>query len=428
MTSMSHIDIGKSTDRFGNPIDPSVNYARGKILASSLDEASRMEHAFHLIQERAKEKGVDAFFNFTGLHRDYAVAPEHLAFAEEWVGPALFWDDLVRRARAHLGGNAQHRVALFNRASAGIVATMLALAEPATTVISVCPGNGPHPSIRKGVELSRADLFHADSLEAVDECLSSRQVRLIVLTGVSSELGVIDAEMLRCVIERGKSRNIPTFLDDAYGARLRPIVYRQPKSLETGADLVITSCDKAGFGGPRAGLMAGSPAMVDRVAARASELGMEARPPLALGVYESLVHFDPERLWNEVRFGESIFKELSTRYGPDRVLKTGLGATIAEEDALEIVQRHRTSHTPLPFVPAEITAAIGMFWLYRFGIITVNAMGQPGARVSLRFKPDPVEIERFGGIGKMMDVVEEGFEEVAKKAASAEEMKQLILG
>ena len=425
---MTKFDAGRTMDRFGNPIDPSVNYARGNILSSSLDESIRREHASHSIRERVKQKGIDAFYNFTGLHRDYPVTPEHLSFAEEWVGPALFWDDLVRLTREHLGGNQEHRVAVFNRASAGIIATMLALAEPGTTVISVSPGNRPHPSISRGVKLSNADLFDADSLETVDACIASRKVNLIVTTGVSSDLAVIDAGLLQSVIERGNVQNIPTFLDDAYGARLRPIVYRQPKSLETGADLAITSCDKAGLGGPRAGLMAGRPELVNRVDARASELGMEARPPLALGVYESLVHFDPERLRKEVQLGETIYKELSSKYGSNRVRQTGLGATIPEEDAMDIVQSYRDPPTPLPFVPAEITAGIGMFWLFRFGIITVNAMGQPGARVSLRFKPDPVEIDKFGGVGRLLEVVEEGFQEIAGVAVSAEEMRRLILG
>jgi L-seryl-tRNA(Ser) seleniumtransferase len=319
-------------------------------------------------------------------------------------------------------------VAIFNRASAGIVATILALVEPETTVISVSPGNRPHPSIRRGTKLANAELINADSPEAVDACLSSRKVSLMVITGVTSELDVIDAAMLRSVIERADSQSIPTFLDDAYGARLRPIVYDQPKSLRTGADIAVTSCDKAGFGGPRAGLMAGRPDLVDRVAARASELGLEARPPLALGVYESIVHFDPDRLRKEVQFGELIYSELASRYGSDRVRQTGLGAAISEEDAMEIVHYYRKSHSPLPFVPAEITAGIGMFWLYRYGIITVNAMGQPGARVSLRFKPDPVEIERFGGINRVLETVDEGFQKIAKETVSIEWMKKLILG
>ena len=34
-----------SPDRFGNPIDPSVGYARGSVLRSSADEVRRLRHA-----------------------------------------------------------------------------------------------------------------------------------------------------------------------------------------------------------------------------------------------------------------------------------------------------------------------------------------------------------------------------------------------
>ena len=44
----------------------------------------------------------------------------------------------------------------------------------------------------------------------------------------------------------------------------------QAETLELGADYGITSCDKAGLGGPRAGLMVGRPDLVERAVAHAS--------------------------------------------------------------------------------------------------------------------------------------------------------------
>ncbi len=40
------------TDRFGNPIDPTVSYARGSFLASELDEMLCQRHGYALIRER----------------------------------------------------------------------------------------------------------------------------------------------------------------------------------------------------------------------------------------------------------------------------------------------------------------------------------------------------------------------------------------
>jgi L-seryl-tRNA(Ser) seleniumtransferase len=258
--------------------------------------------------------------------------------------------------------------------------------------------------------------------------LSIIEVSLVVITGVSSELEVINEFVLMETIRLAKEYGVTTFLDDAYGARLRPIIYGQPKTLETGVDIGITSCDKAGLGWPRAGLMAGTPDLIDRVITRAEELGLEARPPLALGVCTSLAKFDPNKLRCEVELGEKIYEQLSERFGKERVKRTGLGATIPEEDAWEIVQALRPGGEQLPFLPAEITAGIGIYWLEHYGMITVNALGQPGARVSLRFKPDPSEVERFGGISALIEAIDDGLRYIAEKAGSLTEMKQLILG
>ena len=105
-----------------------------------------------------------------------------------------------------------------------------------------------------------------------------------------------------------------------------------------------------------------------------------------------------------------------------------LGATIPEEDAWDLVRALRPNDETLPVVPAEITTGIGMYWLKHHGIITVNALGQPGARVSLRFKPDPDEIARFGGISAVVEAIDDGIQWIAERAGSVDDMKRVILG
>ena len=415
-------------DRSGHMIDPSVGYARGDILSSPLEESRRHQHALHIIQRRVTANGVNGFFNFTGLHRDYQINPQQISLAEEWVGPGLFADELAKRTLEHLGGGPEHAVAVFNRATAGIVAACLALATPGSKVISVVPGTRSHPSLARGVALASAELEEISTLRAMQEILNSFNVSLIVITGVSSELEVIDECILMEAIRLARAYGIASLLDDAYGARLRPIIYGQPKTLTTGVDLGITSCDKAGLGGPRAGLMAGRPDLMSRVMAQAGELGLEARPPLSLGVCASLANFDPSRLRREVELGGILYERLGQRFGTARVKRTGLGATIPEEDAWELVRALRPAGEKMSLVPAEITAGMGIYWLKRYGMITVNALGQPGARVSLRFKPDPAEVERFGGTSALLEAIADGFRAIAEKAGSPSEMKKLILG
>jgi len=65
-------------DRFGNPIDPEVGYARGRILASSEDEALRRERGMALIRARYKAFGREGLYDLTGLSGGFPVEPEHL--------------------------------------------------------------------------------------------------------------------------------------------------------------------------------------------------------------------------------------------------------------------------------------------------------------------------------------------------------------
>lgn len=396
------------------------------MLSSSLDEAKRRAHALRLIRERASALGHDSFYNFTGLHRDFDVPADRIAWGEEWVGPAFFWDELDQLAREHFGGEPAHEVAVFNRCSAGIIAACLALARSGSTVASLTPGARSHPSIGRGARLAAAQLRQTTRPSDVELWLSREEVSLIVITGVSSELEILDQDVLLAAVRLGRDAGVPVLLDDAYGTRLRPIVFGGLKTLETGADLGVTACDKAGLGGPRAGLMVGEPHLMRRVAAKAAELGVEARPPLALGIWSSLRTFDPRHLQDEYALGGEIYAALSGRFGEDHVVRSALGASMPAETVYELVRQMRGRD--LPVAPGELTAGIGLYWLREHGVISVNAMGQPGASIWLRFKPSPAELERFGGMAALLDIVERGIDQVAQRAHSVGEMRHLILG
>ncbi len=56
-------------DRFGNPLDPIVRYARGSILKSTDEEVQRMLRARHLVGERVRSKGKDSIYDLSGMNR-----------------------------------------------------------------------------------------------------------------------------------------------------------------------------------------------------------------------------------------------------------------------------------------------------------------------------------------------------------------------
>jgi len=415
-------------DKYGFEIDPGVGYARGPILRSSLEEAKRRLHALNLIRKRSVTHGPDSFYNITGLHRDFPLPAENLNHAEEWIGPAFYWDELEDLARAHFGGGSDHEIMVLNRCSAGIIAACLALIKPGSQVISLVPGERSHPAIGRGIRLAGAQLLQMNAIAEVSRALDSNAVSFMVITGVSSELEVIDESILRDAISLAHKADVPVLLDDAYGTRLRPIIYDQPMSLQTGANLAVTACDKAGMSGPRAGLMVGEKQYIALVNTKAAELGLEARSPLAAAVWASLKAFTPKELKAEVSFGSRVYEELSQKYGPNFVIKSGIGASLPAENVYMLVKEIRREDTYLPVCPAEITAAIGMVWLQEYGIISISALGQPGASIWLRFKPDPKVIARMGGLKALVKAIHHGLHHVAGVAHSIPKMKTLILG
>ena len=226
-----------------------------------------------------------------------------------------------------------------------------------------------------------------------------------------------------------KDAGSPVFVDDAYGTRVAPVLLDQANTLELGADYGVTSCDKAGLGGPRAGLMVGRPDLVERAVAHASGLGLEARGPLVLGVLRSLENYRPDTLRDDSSTARQIALGLQARFGPDRVLDLCMGPTISEENVLTVALESRNRDTAeCDLVPAEASCILGIVLLENYGIVTSNVAERPGARVSLRLRPTAAEVERFGGPERVVEAVANAFAKLATLLDDNRAAKTKIFG
>ena len=400
-------------DRFGNPIDPSVGYARGRLLSSSAAEIRRLRHAQSVAAQVVSERGIDAIGIFTGNPRYFPLKPDDLAtYCEEWVGPGLFAGDLAQVAIQHFGGG--ETVAVTNRTSAGIVAAVLALAD-GRPVVSVVPnGDRSHTSVVRGCTLAGVDLVELESSADPAPAIAQHAPALVVITTVTSSLARMTDDKTRHAIAVAKAAGATVFMDEAYGARLRPVLHGGAHSLTMGADFAITNADKAGLSGPRAGILCGASEPVLATLAKASELGQEARAPIAAGAMRSLQAFDPEDLRTEARDGSSISDALSATWGEDVVHRSDLGPMLDEQDVLaRVIWQAELPETDI--VPAEVTAAIGMILLRDHGVLTVNTHGAPGGRVSLRLKPTAGALAAVGGQGTLVAALDKAVEQVADR-------------
>ena len=400
-------------DRLGNPLDPSVGFARGRHLTDSAAEIRRLRHAQSVAAGVVSELGIDAIGIFTGNPRYFPLKPEDLeVYCEEWIGPGLFAGELAEAAIAHFGGG--ETVAVTNRTSAGIVAAMLALSD-GRPVVSVVPnGDRSHASVVRGCKLADVSLVELPGSTDPAAAIAEHTPALVVITTVTSTLARLPDDQTRRAIEVGKTAGSTVLMDEAYGARLRPVLHGGAKSLTMGADFAITNADKAGLSGPRAGILCGSAGPVLATLAKASELGQEARAPIAAGAMRSLQAFEPEDLKTEARDGQAIADALADAWGAEVVQRSDLGPMLDEQDVLARVLA-LAGRDAASVVPAEATAAMGMILLRDNGVLTVNTHGAPGGRVSLRLKPTAGALEAVGGADALVSALDRAAGMVAER-------------
>src|SRR5207245_8781960 len=117
------------------------------------------------------------------------LSPEDLGpRTEEWVGPALFWPELRAAVLDHLGGRSSDEVAVFNRASAGIVAAVSSIGAGGAVVSFAHASSGSHVSVVRGAQVGGCRFLEVGDTRSVEEALRGADVRLLVVTPVTSEL------------------------------------------------------------------------------------------------------------------------------------------------------------------------------------------------------------------------------------------------
>ena len=417
-------------DTFGNKIDLRVHYARGQILVDSHHEALRAGHARELLRERMQEQGTDSIYDFTGSPCEFPIQKDDLNLPiSEVPGGAYFESELISSALQHLGGRDDDKAAVFNRTSAGITATILALSERGKTLVSITSGSPSHPSIKRAAALAGNNFVEVYCTTDLAAAIADTNCNLVVITGVTSELTLMENQEFIEAIRVAKQSGCIVFVDDDYGARVRTILMNQRPAIKEGADISITSVQKAGLCGPRAGLLVGRAKLVEAIASRASEIGLEARTPLVVAVLRALQQFEPEKLNSEVRAGDSLYKHVSKLLGGENINQTLLGPTISEDSLLKItMSRASIAKLKSGIVPAEASAGLGMLMLSNHGIITVNAVGSPGGRVSLRLKTSEEELLRFGGAIMVETALNDSINKLCRYINNSMAMQELILG
>lgn len=342
-------------------------------MSITLNEVKRREKGLKIIKNKIENDGIDSLIDLTGLAGGFDVTPEDISLLETYAGPAVFEEKIQKLGIEHLGGE---KVLPLNRTTSGIAAMIIALVNPGTKIVHYLAKEPGHPSIPRTAELVGADYVEYTSL---DDFKIDDNTSLVVITGTTMDLEVISVEDFKTVIKQAKEKNIIVAVDDASGARIRRAVYDQPRAIDLGADLAVTSTDKL-MEGPRGGLMAGSVELIDQIKLVVNQYGLEAQAPLVVGMIKGLEKYSPDRIKEAFKEKDQLYQKLlDKQLNP---LTTPTGFMFKEDEIKNEIEKRGVSVE----VDADVIATVySMLLIDNYNIITIPSVGMPGASKTVRF-------------------------------------------
>ncbi|MDD1775374.1 MAG: TIGR03576 family pyridoxal phosphate-dependent enzyme [Methanobacterium sp.] len=379
------------------------------LLNSPLMESKRREAALKIINSKVK-KNRQNLYDLTGLSGGFPLKKNDINLLETYAGPAIFEEKLHPLGIEHLGGE---KVLALNRTSSGLLASILALVKPGGETVHYLPQLPSHPSIPLSLKLLGAENREITKLSQLKV---SEKTDLVIITASTMDHHVIGESEFREIIDAAHKQQVPVLVDDASGARLRTVVYHQPRALDMGADLAITSTDKL-MDGPRAGLMSGKAGLVDLVKTKAHQFGLEAQPPLIAGIVRALENYNPERINNSISRKKELYKELQDKF---LVKETPTGIMLQADDLMDKLKDVETS-----LKPSDVSGVLAMILLRNHNIVTIPAVGMPGASPTIRLDMASRDAERMDN-KTIIHALEKSFNELRKVILNTNLCKEIL--
>lgn len=416
-----------STDSFGNPIDPIVRYARGRILASTDDEVQRMLCARHIVGDRVRSKGEESIYDLSGMNRGSGITAEDVPNLTSHVPFFAHYEGRTEPlALKHMGADpAKHSALILNRVSAANFIALTTLLKKGERVYAFAPeGGATHPSAVRPITMAGAELTEFHSYAKLKEAWDISAPRLLLITPISASKRHIPFSEFKQALALPRAPQTLAYVDDAHMAS-RIAFFDEPGTFQVGeVDLAVCSADKH-VAGPRAGVMVGRKDLVTLIGSRAYELGLEAQAGQYVGVANALRNFNPRAVKEAGELAKELAQVLMGKYGPTRAYLGGPGVSISGDDMLAIALERRGKRDKPQLVAVEAAGLIAMEMLERDGILTIGAVSMPGSAPAVRLMMYP-DGHRLGipGVVSSIDLAIDRLSEVLWDVPAAR--KQLL--
>lgn len=407
-----------ATDRYGNPIDPIVRYARGGILKGTDEEVKRMLRARQMVGERVRDKGKESVYDLSGMNRgsglgagEVAHLTSHVPFFERFEGRT------EPLALKHMGADPErHRALILNRVSAANFIALTTVLNSGEHVFGFAPAGGvTHPSVVRPIAMAGGRFSEYFSFADLERAWSAEGApRLLIITPITASKKHLDFGDFKRALALPRAPHTLVYVDDAHMAS-RIGFFGEPRTFEVGdIDLAVCSADKH-VAGPRAGVFVGRPDLVMAIGSRAYELGLEAQAGQYVGVANALRDFDPEVIRRAGELAKQLVEVLATQYGA-RAYLGGPGVSIAGDDVLEIAREQKGSAEKPALVAVEAAGLVAMEMLEQDGLLTIGAVAMPGSAPALRLMMYPdghkLGVERIAasvenGLSRLTEVIDD---------------------
>jgi L-seryl-tRNA(Ser) seleniumtransferase len=422
-------DATTATDRFGNPLDSIVNYARGSILKGTDEEVARMLKARNMVGERVRSLGKDSVYDLSGMNRGSGIEAgevgdltSHVPFFARFEGHT---EPLALR---HMGADPQRHAALIlNRVSAASFIALTTLLERGDKVFGFAPAGGvTHPSAVRPIAMAGAELQQFHGYADLERAWQTQGApRMLLVTPISASKKHIPYADFQNALRLPRAPRTLVFVDDAHLAS-RVAFFDEPKTFEVGdIDIAVCSADKH-VAGPRAGVFVGRKDLVTQIGSRAYELGLEAQAGQYVGVANALRNFDPKPVKQAGELAKQLVGLLADKYGDKRAYLGGPGVSMAGDDVLEIA-RAQSGGTGKPrLVAVEAAGLVAMEMLGHDGILTIGAVSMPGSAPAVRLMmyPDGPRL----GVEKIVAALDHSIGELARTLDDLDAAREKLLG
>jgi len=379
------------TDRFGNPLDPIVRYARGSILRSSDEEIVRMLRARQIVGERVRRSGKDSVYDLSGMNRGSGITVDDVPHLTSHVPFFAYFEGKTEPlALKHMGADpARHRALILNRVSAANFIALTTVLKRGARVFAFAPAGGQtHPSAVRPMAMAGADLREFHTYAELAKAWESGAPRLLLITPISASKRHIPFAEFKQALALPRGADTLVYVDDAHMAS-RIGFFDEPPTYQVGEiDLAVCSADKH-VAGPRAGVLVGRKDLVTAIGSRAYELGLEAQAGQYVGVANALRNFDPRSVKQAGELAKDLVEVLATRYGRRRAYLGGPGVSISGDDVLEIALERSAARDRPGLVAVEAAGLIAMNMLEQDGILTIGAVAMPGSAPAVRLMMYP---------------------------------------